>query len=122
MFIIIVIILIAIIAGTMGLFGHKNGYYDIDGDTYYRHGNYWYSYDEDYDTWDRADNMDSYIEDDSFLGRSYDEDYDVEEFPRDDFSQDWDTDDDWSGDNDNSWDDSYDSYDYDSGGDWDSDW
>ena len=103
----------------------RNGYYEYNGDTYYRHGSYWYMYDDELDSWDRADNMSSYIDDDDYLGKGYDSDYDAEVFPEDDFSDDWksdwDSDDDWSGDNDNSWDDSYDSYDYDSG-DWDSDW
>ena len=120
----IIIIIMAVIINGLGrsIFGKKNGYYEIDGDTYYRHGNYWYAYDADDNSWDSTSNMDSYVEDDSFLGRNYDDDYDAEEFPREEFSGDWATNDDWSGDNDNSWDDSYDSYDYDSGGDWDSDW
>ena len=44
------------------------------------------------------------------------------EFPEDDFKSDWETDSDWGGSNDDSWDSSYDSYDFDSGSDWDSDW
>ena len=100
----------------------KDGYYDYNGDTYYRHGAYWYAYDDDLGEWDRTDNMDSYVDEEDYVGKGYDSDSDYDEFPRSEFSDDWSTDDDWDSSDDNSWDDSYDSYDYDSGGDWDSDW
>ncbi len=119
-FIIVVVILMALLISKLGGMG-KNGYYNYDGDTYYRHGSHWYLFDDSSNTWDRAGDMSPYIEDDDYLGRS-NNDADTEDFPLSDFSGDWDTNDDWNGGNDNSWDDSYDSYDFDSGGDWDSDW
>lgn len=122
--VIIVIITIGVIfAGIVASIreSSKNGYYNYDGNTYYRHGSYWYMYDDDLGEWDRADNMESYVDEDDFAGKSYDDDSDYEKFPTSDFSDDWSTDDDWDSSDDGSWNDSYDSYDYDSG-DWDSDW
>ncbi len=57
-----------------------------------------------------------------FIGNDYDNEVDAQEFPVDDYSSDWASDDDWDSDDDYDWDDSYDDYDFGGGGDWDSDW
>ena len=102
-----------------------NGYYEHKGTTYYRHGSYWYEYDEDTESWYSSGDMSSTIDKEEFVGRDYDSDLDAEEFPVEQYSGDWESDDDWdSGDSGNdydSWNDSYDDYDF-GGGDWDSDW
>lgn len=99
-----------------------NGYYEHRGTTYYRHGSYWYEYDEDTESWSSTGDMSSKIDrEEDFIGNDYDNDVEAEEFPVDDYSSDWESDDDWDSDDDYDWDDSYDDYDF-GGGDWDSDW
>ena len=98
-----------------------NGYYEHRGHTYYRHDSYWYEYDVDTESWYSVGDMSSRIDKEEFLGRSYDNDYDAPEFPVEDYSSDWGSDDDWDSDDGGGWDDSYDDYDF-GGGDWDSDW
>lgn len=102
-----------------------NGYYEHRGTTYYRHGSYWYEYDEDSESWSSTGDMSPKIDREEFIGSDYDSDLDAPEFPTEQYSGDWESDDDWdSGDDDNdydSWNDSYDDYDF-GGGDWDSDW
>ncbi|MBR4005174.1 MAG: hypothetical protein IKI90_04935 [Treponema sp.] len=109
----------------------KVGYYNQNGNIYYRHGSHWYALENG--EWGRTYDE---IDDDYYVGHSYygDGDADFEEFPeysfRDDWSSssdydsdsDWSSYDDWDSDDDYSWSDSYDSYDYDSSYDWDSDW
>ena len=126
---IVIIVAVLLFAGISNAISEsKNGYYDHNGTQYYRHNDYWYYFDDAADAWLSTSNMSSYIDDDEYIGRSYNEDDGYTEFPTDrysddwDTSNDWDTDDDWSGSNDDSWDSSYDSYDFDSGSDWDSDW
>ena len=100
-----------------------NGYYEHRGTTYYRHGSYWYEYDEDTESWSSTGDMSSKIDrEEDFIGNDYDNDVEAEEFPVDDYSSDWESDDDWDSDDDYDWDDSYDDYDFGGGGDWDSDW
>ncbi len=119
------VIILGIIGAFRSVFGNKNGYYEYRGDRYYRHGSYWYTYDENDEEWEVARNIDEYVDKDDYLGSDYDRDYDVEEFPTEDYSSDWESDSDWDDDDDYDWNDSYDDYDWggDSGGvDWDSDW
>lgn len=102
----------------------SSGYYRYGSDMYYHdYGNYWYIWDEDYDTWtsydadsewDLFEDYDNYYE-----GYSYDEEYGGSDWSEwyDDHHDSESYDDDWDYDND--WD--YD-YDWDSGSDWDSGW
>lgn len=103
-----------------------NGYYEHRGTTYYRHGSYWYEYDEDTESWSSVGDMSSRVDREDFIGNDYDNDIEAEEFPVDDYSSDWASDDDWDSDNDYDWNDSYDDYDWGGGdaggGGWDSDW
>ena len=125
--VIVVAIVIFLLVGTILAItdSMKDGYYNYNGDTYYRHGSNWYMYDDATDDWSRTSNMSDYMDDAEFLHDDY-EDIDSNdsfaEFPEDDFKGDWESDSDWGGSNDDSWDSSYDSYDFDSGSDWESDW
>lgn len=103
----------------------KNGYYEHNGTSYYKHGSYWYEYDDRDDSWERVYGVSSDIDADDYLGEDYRRSFDAGEFPIDDFSGDWYSSNDWDSDdwdsNDYDWNDSYDDYDF-GGGDWDSDW
>ena len=69
-----------------------NGYYEHKGTTYYRHGSYWYEYDEDTESWYSSGDMSSTIDKEEFVGRDYDSDLDAEEFPVEQYSGDWESD------------------------------
>ncbi|MCR4923446.1 MAG: hypothetical protein K5931_05490 [Lachnospiraceae bacterium] len=103
---------------------NKNGYYNIDGDTYYCRDDKWYAYDRALDDWyyygsiplEKGDDYSNYYEGYSNNDSSIDTDFTDSAFYEDNFSSDddsdWDSDSDWSSD-----------YSWDSGGsDWDSDW
>lgn len=109
----------------------NKGYYDYQGTPYYYSGGGWYTPDDD-GGWERTYDAPDTLKDnykDYFEAKDYDDldsDYadDVEEYPTEADSNNYDNDDDsW---NDSNWDDDdwdYDWDDYDSyDGDWDSDW
>lgn len=124
----IIAIVIAVIISLFGVLmkpANKDGYYAIDGNTYYSRDDSWYAYDYGIDDWYYL-GSDPYIDSDSeytdyyegsfsysddSIGTSFtDSDYYEENFSSSD--SDWDSDSDWG--SDDSWD---------SGGsDWDSDW
>lgn len=117
-----IIILPGFLSGVFSVLFGQNGYYKIDGSTYYSDYNDWYVWETD--GWYRTykpeiigDYSDYQIEYDD--GQDYNEFFSSPHYVDDDWdTYDWDTDD-WD-DSDYDWDDDYD-WDYDST-DWDSDW
>lgn len=122
----IVIALVLSFAGKLMSPANKNGYYNIDGKTYYSRDDSWYTYDYLLDDWYYY-GSDPYIDDDSdysdyYEGSwSYSDDTISTSFTNSDYYEenfssssdsDWDSDSDWGSD------DSWDSNDTD----WDSDW
>lgn len=103
------------------VFSAKRGYYSYNGNTYYRCGSTWYGWDDSYNMWTYAYDLDDEFTDnysDYYEGKSYDSSNDYTDFEDTYYYEEWSSSSDW--DSDSTWD-SSDSWD--SGGtDWDSDW
>ena len=124
-------IVVFFVAGIIGAILDKtpsNGYYNYNGDSYYRQGSSWYRYDTDTDDWYHADNeseLDEAItedtEDDYSVygneGKDFEDSTWYDAGSNSDDSSDWDNDSSW--DDDDDWDSGWDSG---GGTDWDSDW
>lgn len=120
-FIILFIMMIIYLDITITNQSKKDGYYEHNGTSYYKHGSYWYEYDDDDNSWERVYGVSSDIDADDYLGENYRRSFDEGGFHVYEHSGDWNSRNDWDSYDDYGWNDSYDDYDF-GGGDWDSDW